>query len=103
MRITAKTKIDPLLREYPFHRGADLEPLRKRFADLIKDVDAKEISKMEQTLIELFPLLEAKGVSGPSQVMWAIHDDIRAHLKQKGRGQAQKEARMQGLRLPRRH
>ncbi len=30
---------------------------------------------------QLFPALEAKGVSGPSKVMWAIHDDIRAHLK----------------------
>jgi len=31
---------------------------------------------------QLFPRLEAKGVSGPSKVMWAIHDDIRAHLKE---------------------
>jgi DUF438 domain-containing protein len=31
---------------------------------------------------QLFPLLEAKGVSGPSKVMWAIHDDIRGHLKE---------------------
>ncbi|MBA7628053.1 hypothetical protein ES703_35523 [subsurface metagenome] len=30
---------------------------------------------------QLFPRLEAKGMSGPSQVMWAIHDDIRAVLK----------------------
>jgi DUF438 domain-containing protein len=30
---------------------------------------------------QLFPLLEARGASGPSKVMWAIHDDIRAHLK----------------------
>jgi hypothetical protein len=30
---------------------------------------------------QLFPLLESKGVGGPSKVMWAIHDDIRAHLK----------------------
>jgi DUF438 domain-containing protein len=30
---------------------------------------------------QLFPRLEAKGVSGPSKVMWAVHDDIRAHLK----------------------
>ncbi|HEY3354550.1 MAG TPA: DUF438 domain-containing protein [Polyangia bacterium] len=29
----------------------------------------------------LFPLLEKNGVSGPSQVMWAVHDDIRAQLK----------------------
>lgn len=29
----------------------------------------------------LFPMLERHGVSGPSSVMWAIHDDIRAGLK----------------------
>lgn len=31
---------------------------------------------------QLFPILESKGVSGPSKVMWAIHDDIRGHLKE---------------------
>jgi uncharacterized protein len=31
---------------------------------------------------QLFPLLESKGVSGPSKVMWAIHEDIRGHLKE---------------------
>lgn len=31
---------------------------------------------------QLFPLLESKGVSGPSKVMWAIHDDIRAGLRE---------------------
>ncbi len=31
---------------------------------------------------QLFPLLEEKGVSGPSKVMWAIHDDVRADLKE---------------------
>ncbi|MEW5914217.1 MAG: DUF438 domain-containing protein [Thermodesulfobacteriota bacterium] len=30
---------------------------------------------------QLFPLLEAHHFSGPSQVMWSIHDDIRACLK----------------------
>ncbi len=30
---------------------------------------------------QLFPLLEKKGVSGPSSVMWAIHDDIREQFK----------------------
>lgn len=30
---------------------------------------------------QLFPLLEAHGISGPSSVMWAIHDDIRALFK----------------------
>ncbi|MBZ0266099.1 DUF438 domain-containing protein [bacterium] len=30
---------------------------------------------------QLFPHLEENGVTGPSQVMWAIHDDIRGMLK----------------------
>lgn len=31
---------------------------------------------------QLFPFLEKYGVAGPSQVMWAIHDDVRAGLKE---------------------
>ncbi len=31
---------------------------------------------------QLFPLLEERGISGPTEVMWGIHDDIRALLKQ---------------------
>jgi DUF438 domain-containing protein len=31
---------------------------------------------------QLFPFLESHGVEGPSKVMWAIHDDIRALIKQ---------------------
>ena len=31
---------------------------------------------------QLFPMLEAHHFTGPSQVMWSIHDDIRGHLKQ---------------------
>jgi len=30
---------------------------------------------------QLFPMLEAHHFMGPSQVMWSIHDDIRAELK----------------------
>jgi uncharacterized protein len=30
---------------------------------------------------QLFPMLEAHHFTGPSQVMWSIHDDIRASLK----------------------
>ncbi|MBZ0156441.1 MAG: DUF438 domain-containing protein [Alphaproteobacteria bacterium] len=30
---------------------------------------------------QLFPVLESHGISGPSEVMWAIHDDIRTALK----------------------
>jgi DUF438 domain-containing protein len=31
---------------------------------------------------QLFPMLERHGVTGPSQVMWGIHDQIRAQWKQ---------------------
>lgn len=31
---------------------------------------------------ELFPLLERHGITGPSQVMWGVHDEIRAQLKE---------------------
>lgn len=31
---------------------------------------------------QLFPYLEKHGYSGPPQVMWGVHDDIRAQLKQ---------------------
>ncbi len=30
---------------------------------------------------QLFPLLESKGFTGPSRVMWGIHDEIRAGIK----------------------
>jgi hypothetical protein len=30
---------------------------------------------------QLFPILETHGITGPSQVMWALHDDIRIALK----------------------
>ncbi|MHA1309164.1 MAG: DUF438 domain-containing protein, partial [Candidatus Heimdallarchaeota archaeon] len=30
---------------------------------------------------QLFPILEKHGISGPPQVMWAVHDEIRPFLK----------------------
>lgn len=30
---------------------------------------------------QLFPTLEQHGITGPTQVMWAVHDDIRAAMK----------------------
>jgi DUF438 domain-containing protein len=30
---------------------------------------------------QLFPILEVKGITGPSKVMWALHDDIRGFIK----------------------
>ncbi len=62
-------------------------PDERILADKDKELE-KLISKLTQIDLhylkkenQLFPLLEARGISGPSQVMWAIHDDIRADIK----------------------
>ena len=41
---------------------------------------------------QLFPMLEAHHFTGPSQVMWSIHDDIRAQMKQAREAFAAKDA-----------
>ncbi|HXX81264.1 MAG TPA: DUF438 domain-containing protein [Thermodesulfovibrionales bacterium] len=53
---------------------------RKDLGALIKklsDINLHYLRKENQ----LFPVLEKHGISGPSEVMWAIHDDIRQTLK----------------------
>ena len=55
--------------------------LKGALADTVErlaDVDRHYLRKENQ----LFPFLEEHGVEGPSKVMWSIHDDIRALIKQ---------------------
>ncbi len=63
--------------------GAYRNELKELLASLLK-IDLHYQRKEYQ----LFPVLEKHGVSGPTQVMWAIHDDIRALLKQGAAGTA---------------
>ncbi len=74
--------------------------LENRFAESIMDEiecldDSSKLSGLLDRLAEiekhylrkenqLFPILESKGISGPSKVMWALHDDIRAMRKDVG-------------------
>lgn len=48
--------------------------------DSLKQLDVHYARKENQ----LFPILETKGISGPSSVMWEVHDDIRAVIKRTG-------------------
>jgi len=48
------------------------------FIEQLSEIDIHYTRKENQ----LFPMLEAHHFTGPSQVMWSIHDDIRNHLKQ---------------------
>lgn len=59
----------------------DLNRDREKLSELLdtlSEIDRHFLRKENQ----LFPVLEAKGISGPSKVMWALHDDIRAMLKE---------------------
>jgi len=70
--ILARLKAEPGYKDRP----ADLTRLASLAASLA-EIEKHYLKKENQ----LFPRLEAKGIGGPSKVMWAVHDDIRAHLK----------------------
>ena len=78
-KIVARTRdLLALLREQAGDRAwpADRAKLAS-LIDTLAEVEKHYLKKENQ----LFPRLEEKGKSGPSKVMWAVHDDIRAHLK----------------------
>jgi hypothetical protein len=70
--LLSRLRSGPAPGDWPAHRGR-LSSLAASLAEIEKHYLKKEN--------QLFPRLEARGVSGPSKVMWAVHDDIRAHLK----------------------
>lgn len=57
-----------------------LSAARERLAPLVHELGAVTIHYTRKEN-QLFPVLEKHGVTGPSRVMWGIHDDIRALLK----------------------
>ncbi len=73
--------------------GLILERLPRETAELERESNFKELASLLTDLSQLelhylkkenqlFPLLESRGVVGPTKVMWAIHDDIRKSLKE---------------------
>ncbi len=57
----------------PVKEQAKITEILERVAEIDKHFLRKEN--------QLFPIVEAKGISGPSKVMWALHDDIRSFIK----------------------
>ncbi|HDY90049.1 MAG TPA: DUF438 domain-containing protein, partial [bacterium] len=55
---------------------SDFETIISKLAEIEKHYVRKEN--------QLFPFLEKHGITGPSQVMWGIHDEIRQLLKDFG-------------------
>ena len=54
-----------------------MEELKNLFKDL-SEIEKHYLRKENQ----LFPMLEKHGITGPSKVMWALHDDIRSIMKE---------------------
>ena len=60
--------------------GGNIHPSREELSAALEElrrVDVHYTRKENQ----LFPALERHGFSGPSKVMWAVHDDIRKRFK----------------------
>lgn len=53
------------------------QPSLAKLIERLSGIDLHYLRKENQ----LFPVLEVHGITGPSQVMWALHDDIRIALK----------------------
>ena len=66
-----------------FERLADQLVQANDVASLAERVDALSVIDIHYVRKEnqLFPYLERHGVTGPTQVMWGIHDEIRATLR----------------------
>lgn len=74
-------KIKPLLDQLENSEGGNSTKLKdslKTYLQVLSQVEIHYQRKENQ----LFPYLEKKGITAPPKVMWAVHDDIRALLKE---------------------
>ena len=65
----------------PKDGGVSLEKARDEVQSAIEEIALVEKHYLKKEN-QLFPILESKGVSGPSKVMWSIHDDIRMMIRE---------------------
>jgi DUF438 domain-containing protein len=59
--------------------GALEDEWRRDFQAAVKDLEGLHNHYLRKEN-ELFPMLERHGITGPSKVMWGVHDEIRAQL-----------------------
>jgi hypothetical protein len=79
----ATEKIVEAIREILAAAAGQKEILQQRLPELEQELD--RLAQIDLHYLrkenQLFPLLEGYNVEGPSQVMWALHDDIRGAIK----------------------
>jgi DUF438 domain-containing protein len=80
----ASSRLDALQKIVEQAGKASIPAAFDQFADRYGAV-VDDLAQIEKHYLrkenQLFPFLEKRGFSGPTQVMWALHDDIRAQLK----------------------
>ncbi len=62
------------------HGDADLPGWREAMAEVLEEISGVHLHYLRKEN-ELFPVLERHGITGPPQVMWGVHDQIRGQLK----------------------
>jgi len=86
------------------HAESIMQELHESTDRTVQSALIEKISKIEKHYArkenQLFPILEAKGITGPSKVMWALHDDIRdmlRHVRAKVKDEAAKDLELKTL------
>lgn len=69
----------------------DADPAWDALAEVLGRYDGLD-NHYQRKELQLFPLLERHGISGPTQVMWGVHDRIRDKWKDMRRAVACKDA-----------
>jgi DUF438 domain-containing protein len=82
-------ELGALVREV--ENNEDVDPPLERAVGLIDRLSGIE-NHYQRKENQLFPLLERHGITGPSQVMWGVHDQIRAALKSVREAAGRKDA-----------
>jgi len=76
----ANKRITDLANQLGKLAAAPVEGDLKRAAQVVEQLGGVE-NHYQRKENQLFAVLERHGVTGPSQVMWGVHDEIRAKLK----------------------
>lgn len=80
-------------------RGENVDQNMSRAGDVLQRLEGVD-NHYQRKENQLFPVLERHGVTGPSQVMWGVHDQIRAAFKKTRESIAQKDAAAFGASVP---
>ena len=75
-----RKKLEELSRLLEGLDGSNLSSRKEELARLLDDLDAFDVHYQRKEY-QLFPFLEDHGITAPPKVLWAVHDQIRAHRK----------------------